>query len=55
MLGHYIIEKVEDKILSNGQIYKKKRGVWNFGGNVAPNFVDHILTNLFHFIKKVMK
>ena len=21
----------------------KKRGVWNFGGNVAPNFVDHIL------------
>ena len=24
----------------------KKRGVWNFGGNVAPNFVDHILKSV---------
>jgi tRNA (cmo5U34)-methyltransferase len=25
---------------------KKKRGLWNFGGNVAPNFVDHILRSV---------
>ena len=25
---------------------KKKRGSWNFGGNVAPNFVDHILRSV---------
>ncbi len=24
----------------------KKRGVWNFGGNVAPNFIDHILRSV---------
>ncbi len=24
----------------------KKRGVWNFSGNVAPNFVDHILKSV---------
>ena len=24
----------------------KKRGIWNFGGNVAPNFVDHILKSV---------
>lgn len=24
----------------------KKRGVWNFGGNVAPNFTDHILRSV---------
>ena len=24
----------------------KKRGIWNFGGNVAPNFVDHIIKSV---------
>ena len=24
----------------------KKRGVWNFGGNVAPNFIDHIIKSV---------
>ena len=36
--------------MTNSKI-KKKRGVWNFAGNVAPNFVEHI-TKSVPFYKK---
>ena len=36
--------------MKNNKI-KKKRGIWNFGGNVAPNFLDHI-TKSVPFYKK---
>ena len=33
------------------KIFSKKRGSWNFGGRVAPNFVNHINKSVPLYLK----